>query len=200
VALHGVFNLSLVLVLLQCLACESEHVFRGSVVGLPTTAPAIDGTNWDGKPFSMDAMKGQVAIVFFGYASCPDVCPFTLARLRELRKRLGAAGGDLAVILVSVDPERDDISTLAEYVPRFDPSFFGVRIEPARLEAVTKGWFVGYRKQPPVSPGDYYTVDHTGTLFVVDRSGQLRVRIPQDAKLPDILPDVEYLLGLGRAS
>jgi protein SCO1/2 len=189
----------LVLALLQCLSCEPEHVFRGSVVGLPTPAPEIDGTNWDGEPFSLDALQGRIAIVFFGYASCPDVCPFTLAKLATLRRQLGMAGEDLAVILVSVDPERDDLATLAEYVPSFDPSFFGVRIEPARLEAVTKGWFVGVRKQPPVSPGGYYTVDHTGTLFVVDRSGQLRVRISQAAELSDILPDVAYLLGVDRA-
>jgi len=190
---------ALVLALLA-LACGSSHEFNGRVVDPLEAAPEIGGTNWDGRAFRNAEVAGRVGIVFFGYASCPDVCPLTLSKLRRLRNELGERGDALAVVLVSVDPERDTLEVLSEYVPSFDPDFYGVRLEPEALAEVAGRYYVTYAKRPMEGEGmeDLYAMDHTGTLFVIDGAGRLRLRISQSAAVDEILPDIAYLIDEAR--
>ena len=151
----------------------------------------------DGATFRLSALRGQVTVVFFGYTSCPDVCPVTLAKMRALTHRLGDRADEVAVVFVSVDPARDTVEKLAHYVPAFDRRFYGVRLEGGALRATTEAWGVAVEKRfPPrdgARPTTYY-IDHTGSFFVLDRAGRLRLRYPVDAPMEDVLADVEYLL------
>ena len=77
-----------------------------------------------------------MAVLFFGYTYCPDVCPFTLAKMKQMVGQMGDAGDDVAVIFASVDPHRDTIEKLANYVPNFDTRFIGLRLDFDEIEAI----------------------------------------------------------------
>lgn len=170
----------------------------GSEVLDPQPAPPLIGTNWDGEPFALSELQGKVAVIFFGYTYCPDVCPFTLAKMKQIYSKIGdEAAEDLEVVFVSVDPHRDKIEKLAQYVPNFDERFYGLRLEFGELEDVQEDWDVTVQySQPKDGPGtdSYYYVDHTGTFFVVDRQGRLRLTFPPNARAEQMLPDLEALL------
>ncbi len=195
--MHRIFLSGLVVLVLSLSACGSRVELNGNAVVPPEPAAALDGTNWDGKPFSMEEVRGRVTLVFFGYTFCPDVCPLTLAKMKQVTRALGDRAEDFAVIFVSVDSKRDSVEKLAEYVPGFDPRFYGLRLEVDELEAAIEGWDLTVQiGQPKDGPGtdSYYYVDHTGTYFVVDQEGQLRVTYPPNAKVEDLLADIETLL------
>ncbi len=180
------------------LACQPARQWNGEPEVDPTTAPPLTGVNWNGEPFSLaEDVSGQVAVVFFGYTYCPDVCPFTLAKMKQLKDALGTDGEDLQMVFVSVDPRRDSLEKLAAYVPNFDRSFYGVRIEVDALTDLQETWPLTVQYgQPKDGPGtdSYYYVDHTGTYFVIDRQGRLRLRFPPNATAATMRPDLEALL------
>lgn len=181
---------------LLAMGCRSGPAFNGEVVE-PARTPDLSGVNWDGKPFHLKDHRGKVAVVFFGYTYCPDVCPFTLAKMKQLYGKLGTRAADVDVVFVSVDPQRDTVEKLARYVPSFDRRFYGLRIEPDALGAATAPFEVkveyGVPKEGPETAG-FYFVDHTASFFVVDREGRLRLKLPPNATVDQILPDVEKLL------
>ncbi len=145
-------------------ATEVTNLAYGRGLGIPDT---------DGKLRRIDDFKGQVTLVFFGFTRCPDICPTTLMRLRQVRNALGEDAGKVQVLLVSVDPERDTPDRLGAYVKSFDESFIGLRPEPADLEKVVKAFHAIAVKVPTV--GDDYTIDHSATIYVYDRENQLRL-------------------------
>ena len=184
--------------LLATSACQPARQWQGEAEPSPTTAPPLNGVNWNGEPFSLaDDVAGRVAVVFFGYTYCPDVCPFTLAKMKQLKSTLGVQGEDLEMVFVSVDPRRDSLDKLAAYVPNFDRSFYGVRLELDALTDLQETWPLTVQYgQPKDGPGSdsYYYVDHTGTYFVIDRQGRLRLRFPPNATVEAMRPDIEVLL------
>jgi protein SCO1/2 len=145
-------------------ATEVSNLSYGRGLGIPDT---------DGEIRRIDDFKGQVTLVFFGFTRCPDVCPTTLMRLRQVRNALGEDADKVQVLLVSVDPERDTPDRLGAYVKSFDESFIGLRPEPAELERVVKAFHAIAVKVPTV--GDDYTIDHSATIYVYDRENQLRL-------------------------
>ena len=193
--------LTLLLILAAGLtACDPGISFVGKAQDPATAAPELAGVNWDGAPFRLQDQRGKVAVIFFGYTFCPDVCPFTLAKMQQIRSRLGDHAQDLAVVFVSVDPHRDSLEKLASYVPNFDSSFYGLRLEFDELDTVIEDWDLTVQYgQPKEGPGtdSFYYVDHTGTYFLVDQQGRLRVEHPPNAKTEDLLSDLQTLLVIG---
>ena len=179
------------------LACQTGPSFNGEVVKPLLPAPELSGLNWDGESYRLRDDRGRVAVVFFGYTFCPDVCPFTLSRMKQLYQALGERAAEVSVVFVSVDPERDTHQKLAQYIPAFDQRFRGLRLEGDDLRETLLSFGVtvqlGPRRETPGSSPHYY-VDHTGTLFVVDREGRLRLEFPPDATAEEMLPDIETLL------
>lgn len=183
--------------LLSAIGCAPSQKFNGEVVESASPAPELTGVNWDGKPFRLSEHRGKVKVVFFGYTYCPDVCPFTLAKMKQLYKELGDRAADVEVIFASVDPQRDTVEKMASYVPGFDRRFYGLRLEPKDIDAATKGFGLSVQYgQPKDGPEteSYYYVDHTGTFFVFDRQGRLRLKFPPNATVEQMRPDLEKLL------
>jgi len=145
-------------------ATEVSNLAYGKGLGIPDT---------DGNIRRIDDFKGQVTLVFFGFTRCPDICPTTLMRLRQVRNAVGEDADKVQVLLVSVDPERDTADRLGAYVKSFDDSFIGLRPEPAELEKVVKAFHAIAVKVP--TSGDDYTIDHSATIYVYDRKNQLRL-------------------------
>lgn len=128
---------------------------------------------------SLDDLRGKAVIVYFGYTSCPDFCPTTLATL-------GAAVGGMApadqarvtALMVSLDPERDDLAKLSTYAAYFHPSFRAGTRAVADLTPLTADWGVVWRKVPLPDSAIGWAVDHTTDAFLVGPDGVFRERIP----------------------
>jgi protein SCO1/2 len=154
--------------------------------------PALQMTDQDGQPVSLASLKGKWSLLFFGYTFCPDICPTTLAQLRQVKAELPkAAVARLQVILVSVDPQRDTPAKLKEYLGYFDKDFRGFNAPPAVLQEFAKAVSMPYVEPDTSKPN--YTVSHSGNLALVGPDGTQRgfIRAPFNTqKLVAQLPGV----------
>jgi protein SCO1/2 len=137
-------------------------------------------TGSDGKPFSSAKLNGRPSAIFFGFTHCPDVCPTTLARLVKLRRQLGKGDEALSIVFISVDPERDGPNEVGSYAELFNAPVVGLTGSPADIERIKKQFGVFSAKAP--LPGGGYSVDHTATIFLLDRNGSFVATLsPQES-------------------
>jgi protein SCO1/2 len=149
-------------------------------------------TDHNGKPRTLADFRGKVVTVFFGFTQCPDACPTTMVEMAQVAKALGPDADKLQVLFVTVDPERDTQSVLAQYVPSFDPRFLGLYGDAAATARAAKEFKIYYNKQPPKEGG--YSVDHSAGTFILDRQGRLRLFAQYGQGAPAIVHDVRLLL------
>ena len=138
--------------------------------------------------------KGRAVLVFFGFTQCPDVCPTTLQKMREVKQALGTDGERLQVLFVTVDPERDTPELLKAYTAAFDPAFVGLRPTPEQLPTMAKSFKIFYQKVPGKTPGSY-TMDHSALTYAYDPQGRLRLAVAHNADVATIVADLKKLLG-----
>ncbi len=174
-------------------ALTRQPAFRGALLDPVQPAPPLELQTSTKQPFDLQDYRGQVVLIFFGYTSCPDVCPTTLAEMRLLKQNLGAAGQDLQVVFVTVDPQRDTPERLTTYVKRFDPSFLALTGDEAALQAVWEAYGV-FREIQEVDSAAGYLVAHTARVYAVDKAGNLRLTFAFGTSADDIQHDVEILL------
>jgi protein SCO1/2 len=124
----------------------------------------------DGAPVTEADLRGTPTAVFFGFTHCPDVCPTTLYELAGYQKELAEKGGELQVVFVTVDPERDTPAIMKDYVLAVSPDVTALTGPLEDVEAMLRGWGVYWRK---VGEGEDYTMDHTATTFLLDDDGAL---------------------------
>ena len=150
-------------------------------------------TDHTGKPRMLADFSGKAVVVFFGYTRCPDVCPTTMAELKQVLGRLGEDAKRVQVLFITVDPERDTQALLAQYVPAFDPSFLGLYGDLQATAKVAREFKVFYQKVPGSRP-DNYTVDHTAASYVFDPQGRLRLLVRHDNSGQGLVSDLKALL------
>jgi protein SCO1 len=151
------------------LSQNSVALQGGTLLPAPRELDRFELTDLDGKPFGPAQLAGSPGLLFLGFTYCPDVCPTTLATLRDVLAAAPVPG--LRVLFVTVDPERDDAATLARYLAAFDSRFVGLRGEQAALAPFLRTLGAIAVRQP--LPGGSYTMDHTATLYLLDRRGRL---------------------------
>ena len=122
-----------------------------------------------GQPFTRDSFNGHPSILFFGFTHCPEVCPTSLAEIASWYETLGDEAKDLNAYFVTVDPERDTAAVLADYVA-WTGKVTGVTGEPSQIEKAIKAWAV-YAAKVPLD-GQDYTMDHTASVFLLDKNGE----------------------------
>lgn len=147
----------------------------------------------NGKSRRFDEFRGKLVIVFFGFTSCPDVCPTTLHTLAQTMKKLGSDADAVRVIMITVDPARDTQAIMSKYVPAFDPRFIGLLPSEEALKQVTAQFKAIYVRNKPGKEG-YYTVDHTAATYVFDRRGRVRLYVPHEMSIDDRIGDLRQLL------
>lgn len=156
--------------------------------------PPMAFIDQQGQPFGLEQLRGHWSILFFGFTSCPDVCPMTLALLAQVEKKLADLPAEQRphIVLVSVDPQRDTPERLAQYVKSFSPTFTGITGEQSAVQefALKMGVPVAISEQP----GGNYTVDHSAAIFVVDPSGALRALSSTPHEVPIIAEDYRSLV------
>lgn len=141
----------------------------------PVAAPEFSGfTDTQGGRFSWRQQRGDVALVFFGYTHCPDVCPLTLAALAQSLQRLGTLRKRVRVVFVTLDPQRDTLPVLRAYIDSFLPDAIGLRGSPAAVAAAARQWGVSWRRVD-TGAGQYW-IDHTAAVTLVGPDGRMLLR------------------------
>jgi protein SCO1/2 len=164
---------------------------KAGVFEPPRAAPDFALIGSDGQPLTMSRFRGKVVVLEFGFTSCPDVCPKTLAALASVRKKLGTLAGDVQVVYVTVDPETDDAERLRTHLAKFDPTFLGGTGSAEQLEAVRKEYGIA-AERVKTSGGD--TWSHSSFTYLIDRAGQLRALVPYGTPVDDTVHDLKILL------
>jgi protein SCO1/2 len=170
----------------------SPYTFNGSLIDPALPAPDLALTDQNGQPFRLSEQTGKLVFLFFGYTSCPDVCPTTLAQLKQVRTMLGDRADRVEFVFITVDPERDTPERLRSYLATFDPSFVGLTGTIDELEEAWQAYGVYRQKQP--GTGSNYVVDHSARIYLVDARGNLRLSYPYDILPDELLEDALYLL------
>ncbi|MCK9797044.1 SCO family protein [Pseudomonas sp. MAFF 302030] len=153
--------------------------------------PSVKMTDQNGQPVVIDELKGKWSLLFFGYTFCPDICPTTLAQLRQIKSELPKEAVDkLQVVLVSVDPHRDTPQQLKQYLGYFDKDFQGLTASSVEdLQKLANAVSIPFIPADTSKPN--YTVDHSGNLAVIGPDGTQRgfIRAPlNNQKLVAQLP------------
>jgi protein SCO1/2 len=191
--------LALISCALAVCACGEPYRFRGTMIDPPNDAPDFTLTDHRGQLFQLSEQRGKVVALYFGFTSCPDICPTTLADLAAVRRELGTDAEELQVALITVDPERDTQERLARYVPAFDPTFIGLRPTPDELAAVLKAYGATAIKRELPNSALGYTMDHSGFIYVIDAAGRWREVFAHGSAIADITNDLRELIRTGAA-
>jgi protein SCO1/2 len=183
--------LAALLPLLLIAGAADEAALKAGVFDPPRLAPAFALRGSDGAELELGRFRGKVVILGFGFSSCPDVCPTTLATLAQARRKLGADAEQVQVVYITVDPERDDAERLRTYLLAFDPTFIGGTGSAEQLAAVRKEYGIAASR---TKLGASYAFDHSSFTYLVDRQGNLRALMPYGQSADAYVHDVRLLL------
>jgi protein SCO1/2 len=154
-------------------------------------------TDNHGRAVTATDYRGLVTLVYFGYTHCPDICPATLGKLALVMRDLGADAEKVRVLFITVDPPRDTVPVLNQYVTAFGPQFVGLRGNDHELQDITRRYRVAYNRQAPDAHGNY-AVAHSSAVFVFDQFGKARLLADSDAKASQFVQDVKRLIREGQ--
>ena len=161
---------------------------------LSPAMPAADFTlQSDDGTVSISDFEGRAVALFFGYTSCPDVCPTTLLRLSSALDRLGEKRSEVQVVFVSVDPERDTPDRASRYAESVDPSFVGVSGSPDEIADVAAKYGIYYEKVEG-SDATGYLVDHSATITVLNEAGNVELLWSPTVTAEEMAADLETML------
>ena len=165
--------------------------FKGIDITGADYARGFSLTDFNGQTRTLADFQGRVVMLYFGFVQCPDVCPTALTRAAAVMERLGPRAGDLQVVFVTVDPERDTPELLREYMAAFHPSFLALTGNAEQIAQTAKDFRAFYKKVPT---GSSYTMDHTALSYLFDRQGRIRVALRHEQTADDYTADVLALL------
>jgi protein SCO1/2 len=155
-----------------CTACitECNKLLEKKAQLIPFQGRKFTFLTHKGETWNSASLDGTPAVVFFGFTDCPSVCPTTLQDMTVALDQLGRTADDLKVLFVSVDPERDTVPHLGKYLASFDGRITGLTGDPVEVAALAHAFKAFFAKVP--NEGGY-TMDHTTTVFLLDRAGAL---------------------------
>lgn len=192
--MYRVFSLLLVV------ACSGDTPrspagWHGADVAAPFAMPALTLTDSDGDPYPLaDSTRGKVALVFFGYTSCPDICPVHLANIAAVLDKLpDAVQRDVVTVFVTTDPARDSLPRLHQWVKQFHPRFVGLTGTPDELAAAQRAFGIAEAARVEVPDRDYL-VQHAGQVIAFGRDGMARVQYPFGTRQRDWARDLPRLV------
>jgi protein SCO1 len=182
--------LACMLLSLTAHATEADGLKAG-VFNPAREAPDFSVRGSDGTALTLSRYRGKVVLLGFGYTSCPNVCPVTLAVLAQAHRKLGPLASQVQVIYLTVDPERDNAERLKQYLAAFDPTFVGGTGTAAQMAAVRLSYGVTAEKH---GTGSDYAVAHSSFVYLITRDGKMRALMPFGHKADDYVHDISMLL------
>lgn len=147
----------------------------------------------NGRERGLVEFRGKVTVVFFGFTQCPDVCPTSMTTMAEVKRLLGEQGEALQVLFITVDPERDTLPLLKEYMSNFDPTFLALRPEPEQLPSIAAEFKIYYRKVEGKTPTSY-SMDHSAGKFIFDTQSRVRLFSQYGTEASVLKDDIQKLL------
>jgi len=151
-----------------------------------------------GKTMTEEDLAGNTVLMFFGYASCPDICPTTMAQLSEIMGNLGEDAKDVRIVFVSVDPHRDTPDVLQAYVNAFNPNAIGLTGNERTIRRLAKKYRIAYQIEKP-KPGDdpdVYNVTHSQGVYIFDNQGKVRLLASDSEDTGAFTEDLKQLIQL----
>jgi protein SCO1/2 len=153
-------------------------------------------TDDSGKTVTAADYRGKVALLYFGYTHCPDVCPLTLAHLHAVMQKLGKRADDARILFVSVDPARDTPAVLHDYVRAFDAHAVGLTGSPRDIESLVKRYRASFTREPDRN-GSGYEVSHSSAIYFFDRAGKARLLATPADTQDELVHDLHLLIDSG---
>ncbi len=178
-----------VVLLSACTNLGAPAAWHGSVIDPPTVVADFTLTDQHGQPFRLSDQRGHPVLMFFGYTSCPDVCPLTLATFKQVYQQLGDQASGVRFVFITVDPAVDTPQQLQSYLANFEPAFIGLTGSPAALQGVWQYYGVYQAKKDGSQ-----TVEHSSSIYLIDPQGRWRVLYDADAKPGDLLEDLRRVM------
>lgn len=189
---------SLLLVLLATLAVfwfGQPASFRGTAYAEPfPPAPSFELTRANGQPFRLSDQRGRIILLFFGYTSCPDVCPATMGEMKQVVDALDDKGESVQVVFISVDPDRDTSEKMQAYADHFNKNFIGLSGSMDELQKIWDAYGIYRAATQTDASAMGYIVDHTARVMLIDADGNLRLSYGFQTPVEDIVHDIKILL------
>lgn len=174
-------------------SCQAPPAqLHGSPYAAPAPAAEIRAPQTGGGTFQLTALNGRPRLLFFGYTSCPDVCPLTLGKLAGIFEELGSRADKIPVIFVTVDPRIDSLEVLETYLAGFDAGFIGLRLEGPELETLMAAY--GVHAVQEADDEHSSLVAHTARIFLISAEGNLLTNYDLSVPADEILEDLRLLL------
>jgi len=151
-------------------------------------------TDFNNQTFHLASLRGKVVLIFFGYTSCPDVCPTTLSKLSSVYKRLGDDASRVKTLYITVDPQRDTPAVLKEDLGSFHVDALGLTGTKAEIDRVVGLYGASYEIVPTPDSEAKYTVAHSTTLYALDAQGRTRILFPYEATVEEIVRGLRTIL------
>jgi protein SCO1/2 len=174
---------------LLLLVAACSHNLSPQDVSIAGMVPALSLDMQDvntGKSVSAADFRGKLTLLYFGYTNCPDVCPATLYNIDKILRLLGPLAANVDFLFVTVDPDRDTPSILAQYVGLFGPNITGLRGNADQLFSLARRYRVVFSVTKPTATTPYQ-VTHSSAIYVFDAKGQAQFLIAGlDTPSPDI--------------
>jgi protein SCO1/2 len=171
---------------------------RHATQQVETTAAAVGGpfrlTDHTGKAVSDADYRGKHLLIYFGYTFCPDVCPTELSTMAAALDALGPTAERIQPLFISIDPERDTVAHLAEYVPLFHPRLTGLTGTPEQIRTVTRDFRV-YAAKAPGSGGEGYLMDHSSFVYLMGPDGKFVAVFPGGTGPEKMAADIKKRIG-----
>jgi protein SCO1/2 len=189
--------LSLAAAALLLAACQSKPQWQLNDVSGHLPDLKFQMTNDLGRPVTAASYRGKVVLLYFGYTHCPDVCPLTLVHLHTVLQKLGKSAEGVRVLFVTVDPTRDTVPVLHQYVTAFDPRIVGLTGTQDAIARLTKRYRAYFKREAPQSSsstGDY-EVTHSSAIYIFDRDGRAQLLATPGDPNDAILHDLKILVG-----
>jgi protein SCO1/2 len=174
---------------------QAKAEYRGGLVTPPLPKPKFTLTDTSGAPFDFQAKTdGYVALLFFGYTHCPDMCPAQMSMIARVFKQLSAGTADqFKVVFVTTDPERDSPQVLRSWLDHFDKRFIGLTGSEAAIEAAQVAANLPVATKSAVRPDGAYEVGHAAFVLAYTKDNRAHVIYPVGVQPDDFLHDLPYL-------
>tara|TARA_R110001583_G_scaffold78827_1_gene213450 strand:- start:497 stop:1120 length:624 start_codon:yes stop_codon:yes gene_type:complete len=189
----AISTLVMAILLTGCFGNDEEDWHGTSISGLMPELE-FDLINSQGEPVSGNDYSGRVKMLFFGFTSCPDVCPTALQKLNQATSGLAPElQEEVLTLFVSVDPQRDTPERLAEYVDFFGDNIVGLTGDEPQLRQLAKRYRTTFGYEEP-GPDGNYAVSHSSAIYVFDREGDPRLLMRSDLSAEEIRHDLVALI------
>lgn len=192
----SLFATCLFILTLALTACASLRPpeLRGASYSNPAPPPNFTLPSTKGGDFTLNDQTGDIVLLFFGYTYCPDICPATLGTVKTALNQLAEEERqEITVVFVTIDPERDTVQRLGDYLASFNAGYIGVVPTLEDIEKLKADYGIVADKEE-VQPDGSYLMAHTGLVYVIDKAGNLRAGFFSSSTAEDMAHDLKILL------